>query len=540
MPARRCDRCRRSGSHFCKPRAQRVVDVFEHLLVHTKGRWARTAFHLTPWQRRDIVEPIFGTVEWSTEAKRFVRRYWIAWLEVARGNGKSELCAGVALVLLCADDEPGAEVYGCARDKDQARKVFDVAVRMVELSPVLSRRLKIYRQAKRIVDERTGSYYEIVAADAAGNLGHTPHGVIFDEVVTQPSRELWDAFRTGMGKRDQPLMMAATTAGDDPVGLCAVEHDWTERVQRQPHLDPHRFGFIRCTPRDADWTDPKVWRFANPGIGQFVSRRALAAECQEAKESPPKQKAFRQYRLNTWGLAAVNRWMQLDVWDRAAGLVPRDQLLGRSCYAGLDLASTTDLAALCLTFPTQSNGHEPEFDALWRVWAPEARRQDLDERTGGQASVWARDGFLRFTEGDVIDYQAILQDLDTDARAFDLRELAYDRWGMTQLSQMLITEGMTVIPMGQGFASMSPPTKAWEGLIRQQRYRHGGNPVMRWMIDNVRVRNDPSGNIKIDKGRSADKVDGAVAAVMALDRALRSLAPTQLPGKLSDYRISRL
>ena len=515
--------------------------MFEQLLVHTKGRWARTPFLLRPWQRKEIIEPIFGTVEWSSEAQRFVRRYWIAWIEVARGNGKSELCAGVALVLLCADDEQGSEVYGCARDKDQARKVFDVAVRMVELSPILSRRLKIYRQAKRIVDERTGSYYEIVAADAAGNLGHTPHGIIFDEVVTQPSRELWDAFRTGMGKRDQPLMMAATTAGDDPVGLCAVEHDWTERVMRQPHLDPHRFGFIRCTPRGADWTDPKLWKHANPGLGQFVSRRALHAEAKEAIESPPKQKAFRQFRLNTWGLAAVNRWMLLDVWDRASGSVVRDELRGRSCFAGLDLASSTDIAALALVFPSQHNGDEPEYDALWRFWAPEERRQDLDERTGGQASVWAADGFLRFTEGDVIDYEAIVKDIDVDAQEFNLKELAYDRWGMTQLSQFLTNEGLTVVPMGQGFGSMSPPTKEWDALIRQRRYRHGGNPVMRWMVDNVRVRTDPAGNIKIDKGRSADKVDGAVAAVMALDRALRAAAaPPVLAGRLQDYRVERL
>jgi phage terminase large subunit-like protein len=365
--------------------------------------------------------------------------------------------------------------------------------------------------------------------------------VIFDEVVTQPSRELWDAFRTGMGKRDQPLMIAATTAGDDPVGLCAVEHDYTERVMRQPHLDPHRFGYIRCTPTDADWTDPKVWRHANPGLGQFVSRRALAAEAREARESPPKQKAFRQFRLNTWGLAAVNRWMQLEVWDRTAGLVTRDRLRGRTCYGGLDLASSTDLAAWCLTFPDGS-GDEPEFEALWRVWAPEARRGSLDERTGGQASVWAAEGYLTFTEGDVIDYHAILKDIDIDAREFDLRNLGYDRWGMTQLSQLLTDEGLTVVPMGQGFASMSPPTKEWEGLIRSQRYRHGGNPIMRWMIDNVRIRSDPAGNVKIDKGRSADKVDGAVAAVMALDRALRADegADGGFVGKLSDYRIEAL
>jgi phage terminase large subunit-like protein len=306
--------------------------------------------------------------------------------------------------------------------------------------------------------------------------------------------------------------------------LCAQEHDYTDRVIRQPHLDPHRFGYIRATDREADWTDPTVWKQANPGLGQFVSKAKLAAECKEAIASPVKQKAFRQYRLNTWGLAAVNRWMQLDVWDRSAGLVSRSSLVGRDAYGGLDLASSVDIAALSWCFG-EGEGDERVFDAVWRFWAPEARRLDLDERTGGQASVWAKEGFLMFTEGDVIDYEQILTDVDTDAQDFNVIELAYDRWGMTQMSQMLTDEGLTVVPMGQGYASMSPPTKAWEGLIRSERYRHGGNPVMRWMIDNVRIRSDPAGNVKIDKARSAEKVDGAVAAVMALDRCLRAGPP---------------
>ncbi|MBV8971767.1 MAG: terminase large subunit [Sphingomonadaceae bacterium] len=518
----RCDQCRATGRHVCRPRAQRVIDIFSELLVHTKGRWARAPFVLAPWQRRDIVVPLFGTVEFSREWGRWVRRYRTAWIEVARKNGKSELLAGVAIVLLVGDDEQGAEVYGAARDREQARKVFDVAVRMVELSPILSRRLRVYRQTKRIVDDQTGSYYEIVSADAAGNLGHNPHGVIFDEVLTQPSRDLWDAFATAMGAREQPLMLAATTAGDDPVGLCATEHDYTERVLRQPHLDRRRLGYIRNTPKDADPFDPKTWRAANPALGDFKSAQTLRDEANKAKHNPAALKAFKQFHLNMWGTSALTAWLELTVWDQAAGLVRVEEMTGRPAFAGLDLASTTDLAAWCVTTASEpDHAGERTFDAIWRFWAPEARQAGLDERTGGQASVWAREGFLRFTEGDVIDYQAILHDIDVDARRFDLREIGYDRWGMTQLSQQLTDAGLTVIPVGQGFASMSPPTKQWEGLIRSRRYRHGGNPVMRWMIDNVRVQTDPAGNVKIHKGKSADKVDGAIAAVMALDRCLR-------------------
>ena len=532
MAGRSCDLCPKSDRHVCTPRAERVIDVFRLLLVHTKGSYARTPFVLSPWQRRDIIVPLFATVEWSTEVGRFVRSYRLAWIEIARKNGKSELLAGIALVLLTADDEEGAEIYGCAMDMPQARKVYDVAERMVDLSPALSKRLKVYRQNKRIVYPKTGSYYEIVPADAAGNLGHNPHGVIFDEILTQPSRALWDAFRTAMSTRDQPLMIAATTAGDDPVGLCATEHAYTERVIRQPKLDPRRFGYIRNTPEDADPFDPKTWRLANPALGTFKRASAMRDAAREARNDPTKLKAFKQFELNMWGTLGVNKWMDLAVWDAAAGLVVRDRLIGRRCFAGLDLASAVDLAALCLTFPeprpVDADGDwlQP-FDALWRFWAPEARRHDLDERTGGQASLWERQGFLRFTPGDVIDYKAILADLDTDARAFDIAELAYDAWGMTQLSQDLTDAGLTVFPMLQGYAHMSPPTKAWEGLIRQRVYRHGGNPVMRWMFDNIRMRTDPNGNVKIDKGSSVDKVDGCVAAIMALDRALRAEPPAR-------------
>jgi phage terminase large subunit-like protein len=505
---------------FSPDRADRAQQFIEKICRHTKGRHARAPFTLAPWQRDAIIRPLFGTVRYDEHYREWVRAYRLAFIEVARKNGKSELLAAIGLLLLVGDDEEGAEVYSAARDRDQARKVFDVAERMVELAPVLSRRLHVNRSQKRISDPKTGSYYEVIAADAAGNLGHNPHGIIFDEVLTQPSRELWDALRTGMGARTQPLMVAATTAGNNVNTLAGEEHEFSLRVADNPALDPARFVYIRSTPRDADWRDESTWGQANPALGDFLNIATLRDEAREAESSPAKENAFRQFRLNQW-VTQTTRWLPLPAWDASAGIVDEDTLTGRRCFGGLDLASSTDIAALCWTFPDGGGS----YDALWRFWLPEDRLADLNRRTGGAAARWVREGFLRTTEGNVIDYRAILDTIDADAQRFDVAEIAYDRWGMTQLSQDLADAGMTVIAFGQGFASMSPPTKEWERLVLDGRYRHGGNPVMRWMVDNIAIRTDPAGNIKIDKGRASEKVDGAVAAVMALDRASRYEPP---------------
>jgi len=504
-----------------------VVGVFSGILKHTKGRFARRPFRLAGWQQHEIIEPLFGTQKWSTEADRWVRRYRIAWIELGKKNGKSEGLAGVALVLLCADDEEGAEIYGAAADRDQAGRVFDVAQRMVELSPELSKRLKIYKSPKRIVYERTGSFYAPVAADAAGNLGVNPHGVIFDEVLTQPSAELWDAFRTSLGTRDQPLMIAATTAGNNPSSFCAVEHDYCERVAKDPKLEPTRFVYMRNTPKDADWRDEANWYFPNPGLGDFLSIEELRAEAREAELAPSKQNTFRQFRLNQW-VQQTSRWMDLAAWDATAGMVVADEIVGRDCWGGLDLATTTDMAALCWTFrDPQLEAGEEGFVGVWRFWVPEARVADLNQRTAGRFAVWVREGLVTVTEGAIIDYASIKHTIRADGMKFHIREVAYDRWGMAQLQTELADEGLVVVPFGQNFASMSSPTREWERLILEGKYRHGGNPVMRWMMDNVVVRTDPAGNIRIDKQKSHEKVDGPVAAVMALDRAMRYETPAQ-------------
>ncbi len=512
--AKRCE-CGERGTHECTLIGDRIVSIFSGILRHTKGRWANKPFLLDPWQEFEIVRPLLATVEWRDEFQVWARRYRVAWLELARKNGKSELLAALALILLGADGEGGAEVYGAAKDREQAGIVFNVAARMVELSPVLSKRLRVYRQTKRIVDRATDSWYQVVAADAAGNLGHNPHGIIFDEIITQPNAELWNALRTGMGARVQPLLIAATTAGNDPKSFAALEHEYSEAVVHDPQRDPRRFVFMRNTPKDTDWRDESVWPIANPALGSFLDIEALRDEAREAELAPRKQNAFRQFRLNEW-VQQATRWLDLAAWDATAGMVVEDKLEGRECFGGLDLSATQDVTALCWDFPSADGSH----DALWRFWLPEARLLEFDERTAGMASVWVREGFLRLTEGEIVDYDAVLATIDADARRFKVRQVAFDRWGAVDIVRRLDDRGVEVVSMGQGFASMSAPTKAWERLILAGQYRHGGNPLMRWMADNLVASGDPAGNVKLDKAKSHEKIDGAIAAVMALDRAL--------------------
>lgn len=488
-----------------------VAAWIERNCAHVKGEWAGSPLLLEPWQRDEVIVPLFGTLNPDG-----TRRYRTALIGIPRKAGKSTLGAAIALRLLFRDGEPGAEVYSAAADRDQAAIVFEIAKGMVEANRGMAAIAKVYRRA--IVVPRTGSTYKVLSADAFTKHGLSPHGVIFDELHAQPNRELWDVLTTGQGARRQPLTVAITTAGFDRESICWEQYDYGRKVAAGVVDDP-TFFFRWWGVADGErWDDEEVWGRAQPNLGVSVTREFLRSEARQAKAQPARQNTFRRLYLNEWTQAAA-RWIDLGAWDATAGLVNEVDMRGRRCYGGLDLASSTDVAALCWDFPADDDA---SHDALWRFWVPEERLPDLDGRTAGQASVWARQGWLSVTEGNVIDYHAVLDQIDRDARAFDVAEVAYDRWGMTQLSQDLMDAGMKVIPFGQGFASMSAPTKEFERLVLDGKYRHGGNPVMRWMIDNVVVRQDPAGNLKIDKGRSTEKVDGAVAAVMALDRATRN------------------
>lgn len=497
-------------------RGGEVADWIERFCCHTTGEWAGRRLTLEPWQR-DLVVELFGRVQRDGR-----RRYRTALIGIPRKNGKSTLAAALALRLLFADREPGAEVYSVAADRDQARIVFGIAKGMVESTPALARNALVRRNWIEI--PRSQSIYRVLSADAPRKHGLNPHAVIFDELHAQPSRELWDVMTSGQGARRQPLTVAITTAGFDRQSICWELFDYGRKVNARVVKDPSFFFRWWGADESAPWDEPATWEAAQPNLGVSVSMDFLEAEARTAKHQPGRQNTFRRLYLNQWTQAS-SRWIDLGAYDRSAGLVDESTLVGRRCYGGLDLANTTDIAALSWVFPPAETGGQ--FEALWRFFLPEDALGALDRRTAGQASVWASQGWIQLTEGDVLDHSAVLAQVDRDAQAFDVAELAYDRWGMTQLRNDLADAGMTVVPIGQGFASLSPPTKELERLILAGRWRHGGNPVMRWMMDNVVVRQDPAGNIKPDKAKSTEKIDGVVAAVMALDRATRHEEPAK-------------
>lgn len=531
--------CSAVGDHFCEPRARHVVAFFAEILVHTKGRWARTRFVLSPWQEHEIIRPLFGEVRWSDEHQLYVRRYTMAWIELGRKNGKSELGAGIALYLLEGDGEEGAEVYGAAKDTGQAKKVWDVARRMTTLSPELRPRLEVNRRDNRIFNEATGSYYETVTRDALGELGHNPHGVIFDEVISQPDGQLWDALRTGMGARTQPLMVALTTAGNDPSGFAGVMHEEMDRIAADPTRSAHTFVFMRNLPRDADPWNEANWYFPNPALGDFLSIEALRQEAEEAKTNPRQENPFRQLRLNQWVLQ-VTRWLQLHEWDANKGEVAANpewltpKLTGRLCHGGLDLAAKIDLTAYTLLFPGDEVDH-----VYWRFWLPEAALEILDKATAGQAAVWARDKWLTVTDGEVIDYERIYKDIAEDAERFTIEGIAYDDWSGEAVRQEIEERtGIEMFPIRTTYERMTEPLKELERRIRGKTLAHGGNPVARFCMDSLEVRfnrEDPEKirPVRPDRKSSTKRIDGAVSLLNAIAAqltaeadALREVTPT--------------
>ena len=498
---------------FDANKAQRAVE-FIRCLKHTKGQWRGVPFDLLPWQD-SIIRDLFGTVK-----ENGYRQYNSAYIEIPKKNGKSELAAAVALLMTCGDGEWGAEVYGCASDRQQASIVFDVAVDMVDQCPALRKRIKPVMSVKRLVYKPTNSFYQVLSAEAYTKHGLNVHAVVFDELHAQPSRDLYDVMTKGSGDaRLQPLFFLITTAGTDRNSICWEVHQKAMDILEGRKIDTTFYPVIYGIEDDADWGQEENWYKANPSLGHTIDIEKVRNAYLSARENPAEENLFRQLRLNQWVKQSV-RWMPMHAWDECAFSVDPETLRGRICYGGLDLSSTTDVTAFVLVFPPMDE--EDKFIVLPFFWIPADNLATRVRRDHVPYDIWERQGYLKTTEGNVVHYRFIETFIEELNTRYHIKEIAFDRWGAVQMVQNLEGMGFTVVPFGQGYKDMSPASKELMKLTLEKKLAHGGQPVLRWMMDNVYVRTDPAGNIKPDKEKSTERIDGAVAMIMALDRAIRN------------------
>jgi len=497
---------------FDAMKAERAVKFINNL-KHTKGVWHGVPFDLLPWQDR-IIRDLFGTVK-----EDGFRQYNTAYVEIPKKNGKSEIAAALALYLTCGDNEWGAEVYGCAADRQQASIVFDVAVDMVDQCPALKKRIKPIISQKRLVYMPLGSFYQVLSAEAYTKHGLNVHGVIFDELHAQPGRELYDVMTKGSGDaRKQPLFFLITTAGNDRNSICYEVHQKADDILRGKKFDPTFYPVIYGIKDDDNWQDEANWYKANPSLGHTIDIEKVRTAILSAKENPAEENIFRQLRLNQWVKQSV-RWMPMDIWDKCSFTIDIEKLRGRECYGGLDLSSTNDITAFVLIFPPTID--DDKYYVLPYFWIPEDNLKLRVRRDHVPYDVWEKQGLVKTTECNVIHYGFIESFIEELGTKYNIKEIAFDRWGAVQMVQNLEGLGFTVVPFGQGYKDMSPPTKELMKITLEKRLAHGGHPVLKWMMDNIHVRTDPAGNIKPDKEKSTEKIDGAVALIMALDRSIR-------------------
>jgi phage terminase large subunit-like protein len=500
--------------------AARAVRLMNQL-THTKGPFAQQPFDLRPWQRR-IVKQLFA------ERKDGRRQYRTCLLMLPRKNGKTELAAALAVYFLLFDGEIGGEVYSAAADKDQAALVFNVAAQMIRNDPELDAVCEIVDSQKRIVHPASGSFYRAISAEAYSKHGFNASVVIYDELHAAPSRELWDVLATSQGARLQPLMMAITTAGYDRHSILWELYQHAKKVAEQPALDPTFLPILFEAPAEADWTNERVWKQANPALGDFRSLEEMRTMCARAQEIPAQENSFRRLYLNQWTEQAA-RWIQLAAWDACQSVeltaLSPACFKGRRCYVGMDLSSTKDLTALVAVFPNDDG-----FDVRAEFFVPKETIAQRVTRDRVPYDQWAREGYVTATPGNTVDYEAVRRTLQEWAAVYEMRQVAFDPWNATDLvTRLKEQDGFDCVPMRQGFASLSAPTKALEAAILSKRLCHDGHPVLRWNVSNVSVETDAAGNIKPSKKVSTERIDGVVALVMAVDVMERHSVPPPAP-----------
>ena len=460
--------------------------------------------------------------------------------------------------MLTADGEAGAEVYSVATKRDQARIVFDESKLMVLASPDLRRRVRTFKLNMNV--PATHSKYEPLGSDSGTLDGLNIHGAINDEVHAWSERDLYDVIETAMGARRQPLLWNITTAGKNSSGVCWDLHEYAEKVLQGLLDDDSFFAYIATIDKEdiARWDQPEIWAKANPNFGVSIKQHDLERLVIKARHMPRAKAAFLRLRLNVWTFG-IDTWLPLEKWQQGNRPVNIAALEGRTCYAAIDLSSTTDITALALVFPpsridpdaTQrliarmddigdegapdedippsSTRPEDEWIVVWRFYMPADNIRDRAEADRASYDLWAKQGHVTLTPGNVVDYDYIRRDINEWSEKVNIRQIAIDRWGATHMSTLLMKDGFDVQGFGQGFASMTAPSKFLEWLVYSGSLAHGGNPVSDWMSQNVVVTEDEARNIKPVKSKSTGRIDGIVALIMAIGLAISQTEETSSP-----------
>jgi len=496
---------------FDEGAALRAIEFFAECLRHVKGHHAGQPLILEPWQQA-VIACLFG---WKRQDG--TRRYRECLIYVPRKNGKTTLAAGIVLYMLSCDGEKGAEIYSSGADKEQAGLIFQQAVGMVQQEPLLASRLLVYKTTKSITYEATSSFYKALSHEVASKHGYNSHCIVNDELHAQPANsELIDVLMTSTGSRLQPLIVHITTADYEREGsICNAKHTYAQKVRDGIIDDPSFLPVIYETSKTANWKDPAVWARANPNLGVSLNLEYLERECKRAEESPSFENTFRRLHLNC-RTEQQDRWLPLDSWEKSKKKMPRGL---SKCYVGVDLSNTKDFSAAVFLFPTKGGA----YYVLPYFWVPRARAAERERRDRIPYIRWARNKLIELTPGEVVNYDWIRRRIVNLSKRFKIEEIAIDPWNARQFAQKLKDEdGFQVVEFRQGYASLNEPSKELERLVMTKKMNHGGNEVLTWMVSNVAIDGDPAGNIKPSKKRSNEKIDGVVAMIMALGRAMLS------------------
>jgi phage terminase large subunit-like protein len=471
-------------------------------------------FTLLDWQH-EILWDVYGTVN-----DKGYRQYRYAYLEIPKKNAKTTTIAGLAVYHLTLDD-PQGQIYCCAADRAQATLVYKAAKSMIEQDESLSEILKITESRKEIENIESGTVLKVLSAEAYSKHGINPTVVIFDELHAQPNRDLWDVMTFGAGSaRKEPLWWVITTAGDDPDKLSIgwEIHEYARKIIDGEIEDPTWYAKIFNAPEDADIFDEDVWYEANPSLGQTIQIETLRQEALSARNSEATERLFRWLRLNQWISLKRIGWQPLTLWDQTDGKWDLSDLVGKKCYPGLDLSSTTDITSACYLFPPQ-DGLE-DWRAIFDAWIPEDSMKERVHRDHVPYDKWVNQKYLHATPGNVVDYEFVESKILTANKQYDIQTLGTDPWNSRMLTQRLMKEGVEIVEIPQTMGGMSPSMKTIERLMKSGMLSHEKNPLARWCWGNVVVAVDGNENIKPMKNKSTERIDVTVSMINAMATAI--------------------